>query len=219
MSNFVLGPTQTASDSPIALRPATYERFTRAVQYVEKMNRATAPRTGRGRTTSATWGAWGLLQPGDVITGVSGMTLGEGDVTLCTRDGAELTADGDVTHVYNRNRRLKAGGSGVLLQLQWVSGCWMPLIPNFAIGKANGPISAASGSTYGTGLVDLYESDTPYGYGYGDEDGPTDTIEVLNPSSELMDSGNGIDDGLRVSVAWDVRGNPWVAPLECAAAY
>lgn len=205
--------------NPGVLSSETYRRHAAAVRYVETLNRATPPRAGRGRTTNPASGAWGYLQPGDVISGIVGMTLGEGDVTLCTRDGSELTADGDVTHVYNACRRLKAGGVGIVLPLTWMDGCWMPQIPNFAIGRASGDISARSGSSYGTGLVDLYESDAAYGYGYGYEDGPSDNIEVLNASYDLTDSGNGIDDGTYVSVAWDVLGNPWVAPLECSGPY
>lgn len=80
----------------------------------------------------------------------------------------------------------------------------------FAIGKAAGDISARSGSTFGTGSVELYRSDAEA------VDGPLETIDVLNASATIMQPyGSGIEDGTWVSVAWDADDNAWVAPLEC----
>lgn len=79
-----------------------------------------------------------------------------------------------------------------------------------AVGKANGNISPRSGSTPGTGNVDLYRAVS------GVEDGPLETIAVLNDSSNTMTSTHGIDSGTRVSVGWDADDQPWVAPLECS---
>ena len=79
----------------------------------------------------------------------------------------------------------------------------------FAIGKANGGISARSGGTYGTGTVDIYRSVS------GHEDGPVESVSVLNASADTMTYGGGIDDGRYCSVAWDADGVAWVAPLEC----
>jgi len=84
----------------------------------------------------------------------------------------------------------------------------------FSVGVANGAISARSGSAPGSGQVDLYRSGSG-SYSGATEDGPLETIDVLNDSQDTMTSGNGIDDGLRVSVAWDADDVAWVAPLEC----
>jgi hypothetical protein len=74
--------------------------------------------------------------------------------------------------------------------------------PSVAAGKANGAISAMSGTTYGTGSVDIYRAVD------GEEDGPVETVDVLNP-------GTLISGGKRVSIGWDMDGSIFVAPLEC----
>ena len=74
--------------------------------------------------------------------------------------------------------------------------------PSFAIGKANGDISAMSGSTYGTGMVDIYQSLA------GSENGPLDSVSVLNVDTL-------ISDGKKVGVGWDLYGTAWVSPMEC----
>jgi hypothetical protein len=84
---------------------------------------------------------------------------------------------------------------------------------SFAVGKAKGAISPRSGTTFGYGQVDLYR------YNAATADGPIETIDVVNASAETMTYGDGIDDGIWVSVAWDAEGVAWVAPLECAGAY
>jgi len=74
--------------------------------------------------------------------------------------------------------------------------------PSFAIGRANGDISAMTGTTYGTGTVDIYRSVG------GEEDGPLDSVDVLRV-------GDLISDGKKVSVGWDLDGIAWVGRLEC----
>lgn len=88
----------------------------------------------------------------------------------------------------------------------------------FSIGKAHTDITPRSGSTYGTGTVDLYRSvTTPYGGGYvEDEDGPLENVEVLNACGDVD---GGIATGKYVSVAWDANDQAWVAPLECPDPY
>lgn len=79
-----------------------------------------------------------------------------------------------------------------------------------SIGIANGDISPRSGSSPGSGNVDLYRLSE------GVEDGPLETIAVYNDSQDTFPySDAGIPDGTRVSVAWDADGTAWVAPLEC----
>lgn len=77
-----------------------------------------------------------------------------------------------------------------------------------AIGKANGAISARSGPTYGTGRVDLYRSYS------GSEDGPIETIDVLNACADTSPSGV-ISSGKYCAVAWDADDVAWVTPIEC----
>ena len=84
-----------------------------------------------------------------------------------------------------------------------------------AVGKANGDIDPRSGSTAGTGRVDLYRSTTGI-YSDPSLEGPVETIDVLNSSAEEFGSyGTGIPDGMEVSVWWDADDVAWVAPLEC----
>ena len=70
-----------------------------------------------------------------------------------------------------------------------------------AVGKSGG-ISARSGTTWGTGTVDIYRDDG------GSEDGPIETIDVLNP-------GTAISSGKWVAVEWDAWDTAFVGPLEC----
>ncbi len=78
-----------------------------------------------------------------------------------------------------------------------------------AVGKASGTISARSGTTYGTGHVDIYRSNA------GAEDGPIETIDVLNASATVGSVTGSISSGKYCSVAWDSQDQAWVAPLEC----
>lgn len=75
--------------------------------------------------------------------------------------------------------------------------------PSVAIGKANGEIEARAGTLFGTGHVYIYRQDDD-----GNEDGPIEEVEVRNP-------GDAIPDGTYCSIAWDMDGTIWVAPLEC----
>lgn len=78
------------------------------------------------------------------------------------------------------------------------------------IGKANGDISAASGSALGTGSVTRYEID-----GSNNEYATTADYDVINPSSNTMTGGAGITAGKRCFVQEDESGRLIVAPLEC----
>jgi hypothetical protein len=78
-----------------------------------------------------------------------------------------------------------------------------------AVGKSNGPISARSGSTFGTGTVDIYRSNA------GAYDGPIESVSVLNASSDEAGYIGSIADDLFCAVAWDWQDVAWVSPLEC----
>jgi hypothetical protein len=107
----------------IALRPETFARHERATRYVEQMVRRLQSPGKRGKTTEANAGTWGWLRPGDTITGASGLTLGSGTVTLCTRDGATLTPDpaGETVTVYNTCPAITGDPTtGTALPLHWV---------------------------------------------------------------------------------------------------
>lgn len=94
-------------------------------------------------------------------------------------------------------------GDGYATGLQWAIVRLGAHCPSVAIGKASGAISARSGTTFGTGTVDIYRSEG------GDVDGPVETVdEVKNP-------GTLISSGKWVSIAWDMDGTVFVAPLEC----
>jgi len=100
--------------------------------------------------------------------------------------------------------------SGYSTGVQW-SLAWIGVTgSSIAIGKALGDISPRVGSVYGSGNVGLYRSNS------GNEEGPLETIAVLNPS-DTLDSphGTGISAGTYVSVAWDEEDVAWVGPMEC----
>jgi hypothetical protein len=93
-------------------------------------------------------------------------------------------------------------GAGYTTGLQWAVVRLGAHCPSVAIGKASSAITARSGTTYGTGTVDIYRAVG------GSEDGPVESVSVLNP-------GTAISSGKRVSIGWDMDGSIFVAPLEC----
>lgn len=110
---------------PIALSPETYARHARAVDKVLGANNARYPRAGRGRTTSPSAGAWAMLASGATISAASGMSLGSGTVTLCSRSGSALTADGQVITVYNAGDAITASGGNKAIKLSWADSVWV----------------------------------------------------------------------------------------------
>lgn len=115
-------PPQTGdAGAPVALAPETYARHAAAVSYVEGMVRLSPGQGKRGRTTSAAPGAWGVLASGATITGVSGLTLGTGTVTLCTRSGATITPGDEEVTVYNTCAAITGDApDGTVLPLHWI---------------------------------------------------------------------------------------------------
>lgn len=84
----------------------------------------------------------------------------------------------------------------------------------FYAGVANGDITARSGTTPGTGQVDLI---------WVDPSGPTltpigVTVDVYYLEDETLSSGNGIDDGMYVYVEQDAFDAWHVSPAECGGA-
>lgn len=124
------GPSESAgaapsgipgSNGPVLPDRASCERFADSTKYFETMIRGKdAPKGGRRRGEKA--GTYAFLPSGSTITSASGAALGEGLVTLCSRSGAALTADGETgVQVYN------AGGTvngPVYIKLGWTDGDW-----------------------------------------------------------------------------------------------
>src|ERR1051326_111839 len=108
-------------NAPVVFRPATFDRHARVVDLVEGNTRARYPRKARGRTTHAASGTWGYLASGNTITAASGMVLGDGTVTLCSRVDGTLTADGEDVPVLNSGGAI-AGPR--VLALEWTAGAW-----------------------------------------------------------------------------------------------
>jgi len=104
--------------NPILFRPGTYARHARAVDRVLGDNHAVYPRSGRGRTTKPAKGAWGFLASGASISACVWPSLGTGIVTLCSRSGNTLTADGEDVQVYNPGSSTITGP--LMLELTWV---------------------------------------------------------------------------------------------------
>lgn len=80
------------------------------------------------------------------------------------------------------------------------------------VGVADGNISARSGSTWGTGTVTRYQ----YNWISGDDSSTSLNYPVVNPSSNTMSSGYGINSGQYCWVQEDDDGNLVVMPLECS---
>lgn len=80
------------------------------------------------------------------------------------------------------------------------------------VGKANGNISAASGTAWGTGQVTRWEFDNVANNEYA----TTAVFNVYNPSNNTMTGGAGITSGLRCFVQEDESGHLIVSPLECS---
>jgi hypothetical protein len=114
-------PDDPLGGKPVLLRPETFERHEAAFSQVEEANTARYPMVGRGRTTKPSTGTWGYLAPGQVISAASGLTLGSGPVTLCSRSGGTLTPDGETVTVYNSGGVLTGPNA---LALDWTDGVW-----------------------------------------------------------------------------------------------
>ncbi len=162
-----------------------------------------------------------------VMAAIAGVCPVQIDVLDVSHDYANIT-DGDSTkltssrHGHARILWREGEGStgyepgygyGYDTGLQWAIVMLGVTGSSGAVGRASGNISPRSGSTYGTGTVHLYHSNA------GSEDGPIETIDVLNASETTFSSGNGIDDGMYCSIEWDADDTAWVAPLECEAGY
>lgn len=110
--------------SPVIPTSEAWSRVSRATRYVERMDRSRTPRQRRGSPDGVNPGVYGFLAAGATISGASGLTLGTGTVTLCSRTGATCVANGDSVTVYNAGGSLSGGASGLLLALGWVDGDW-----------------------------------------------------------------------------------------------
>lgn len=83
--------------------------------------------------------------------------------------------------------------------------------PTQFVGSASGNITPRSGTTWGTGQVQIIDFD-PIA---GTEVATSISYDVVNPSSNTMTGGAGIASGLRCFVQEDDAGNLLVYPLEC----
>ena len=105
-------------------------------------------------------------------------------------------------------------GYGYADSVQWCIVMMGATGSSVAVGKANGDIPARVGSTYGEGQVDIYRSSTG-AYSGATEDGPIETIQVLNAAADVGSNLGKILSGKYCSLAWDADDVAWVAPLEC----
>lgn len=78
------------------------------------------------------------------------------------------------------------------------------------LGVATSNFAARSGTTPGTGTVDLYWYDGTVLAATGK------SVNAVNVSSTTMTSGNSIDSGMYCWVAKDAYGTWYVSPLECS---
>jgi hypothetical protein len=156
-----------------------------------------------------------LLEPAPVARVVRAVIAGVCPVLVDQQDEAheyagiyQVTTSKLLSSVHGHARilwreGLQGGGYGyadsgvqwaiVMLGVTGSSGC---------VGKAASTISAKAGTNWGSGHVDIYR-DTD-----GLEDGPIETIQVMNVGTE-------ISAGKWVAVEWDAWDTPFVGPLEC----
>lgn len=113
---------------PQLVDPATAARIATAVSYVEDSSRGGRPRQRRARGPWEVAGVYGFLASGATISAASGATLGSGTVTLCSRSGASLTADGESVTAYNAGGSVTAGAGGAYVALGWVDGDWSVVV-------------------------------------------------------------------------------------------
>lgn len=119
--DYVPQADEPVGGDPVLLNPSTFARHSRAVERVLGDNHSVPPRQGRGRTTHPSVGAWGYLASGHTISAGSGLSLGGGTVTLCSRSGGALTADGEDVPVLNSGATVTGPKS---LALEWTDGSW-----------------------------------------------------------------------------------------------
>ena len=108
--------------------------------------------------------------------------------------------------------------------LQMKSGPGGPLIAMAPVSKgylcvANGAIPARSGSAYGVGSVKIVQVQATFSAGNMTACAGTTSsvvVQVYNPSSNTMTSGNGIDSGQYCWAQQDASGFYCVTPLECS---
>lgn len=129
MAESSLRPPVTALAPPLpggAVAPSAsaFSRIAATVRWVESRPRNELPNGRRRSLPAQAGGAWGFLTAGATVSGASGMTLGHGTVTLCSRAGYTLTADGDSVEVLNAGGGVTAGAGGRILKLGWVDGVW-----------------------------------------------------------------------------------------------
>lgn len=110
--------------APIALKPATFDRFEAVARYVGGLIRTRAPRPSTQRFPGIKPGAWGLLASGDTITAGSGLSLGTGTVNLLTQDGATLADSGVSVTVYNSGHAISASYGDTVVRMAWTEGAW-----------------------------------------------------------------------------------------------
>lgn len=107
------------ANGPVQIDRVTADAFADATRYVQRIVRGRDDR-GYPRGTGLNPGIYALTT--STISAASGATLGSGTVTLCSRSGATLTADGETgVTVYN------AGGSvasGRYVKLGCAGGAW-----------------------------------------------------------------------------------------------
>ena len=119
----VASPQPPVGNQAVGLDLASAVRVEAATKFVETMYR-TRPRLPAGKNPGLNAGWWGFLAGGASIGGASGLTLGTGTVTLCSRDGATCTADGDTVAVYNAGGSFTAPTGGMVVKLGWTDGDW-----------------------------------------------------------------------------------------------
>ena len=130
------------------------------------------------------------VKPGDPIKAEQFMALVEAVRQLMdVRGGDGLNA-----------RRV--GGRLHMAAIPWVDAYLAVATSNFA---------ARSGTTPGTGTVDLYWFDGSAITATGDS-----LADVVNVSSTTMTSGNSIDTGMYCWVVQDAFGTWYISPLECS---
>lgn len=106
---------------------ASGKRIVAATKYVERFYRGSGGARGfDGPFANPLPGVYAFIAASAAVSGASGLSLGSGSATLCSRSPGSPTcvANGPVVTFYNAGGGFTAGVSGQLCKLGWVNGDW-----------------------------------------------------------------------------------------------
>lgn len=119
-------PTPPLTNPAVELDLHSAERMRRSVKFTEDRPRDALPGAGLGIRGIPRPGVYAYLAPGAIFSAASGLLLGSGSVTICSKTVGSGTcvADGPLVTAFNAGGGFTAGSSGMVVKLGWVDGDW-----------------------------------------------------------------------------------------------